>query len=106
MKEKAFSISDNKGFHTTLPNGLVVSTQFGGGNYCENYNDTIGSHTPKQSNNCEVAFYWAGGTGEWATKEVFKAARIKSPNDDVAGYINMKQWLRLLKAAQTLKRKI
>ena len=31
-----FSISDNKGFQISFPNGYKVSVQFGGGNYCSN----------------------------------------------------------------------
>lgn len=102
---KAFAICSNKGFHLTLPNGLVVSTQFGGGNYCDNRRNEICSTLTKgeASNNVEVAFFWYGADRNWATCEVFKAARIKSPNDDVAGYVTMKQWLRLLKAAQSLR---
>lgn len=106
---KSFSINQNKGFHLTLPNGLCVSTQFGGGNYCENRSSEINPQLTegKQSNNAEIAFYWTGEgeSNHWATQEVFKAARIKSPGDDVAGWIDIKTWLRLLKAAQTLKRK-
>ncbi len=100
-----FSINENKGFHLVLPNGLVVSTQFGRGNYCDNRREPEAYPLTKgqESNNVEVAFFWANRDRAWATQAVFKSARIKNPGDDVAGYINMKQWLRLLKAAQTLK---
>jgi hypothetical protein len=34
---KGFRGCFRKGFHITFPNGWTVSVQFGGGNYCENY---------------------------------------------------------------------
>jgi len=40
---KKFRITHNKGFHITFPNGLTLSTQFGGGNYCENHMGDISS---------------------------------------------------------------
>jgi len=36
-QEKAFEISDNKGFHMTFENGWTVSVQLGAGNYADNY---------------------------------------------------------------------
>ena len=38
-----FKITSHKGFHITFENGWTVSVQFGGGNYCENYDMPIGS---------------------------------------------------------------
>jgi hypothetical protein len=35
---KGFRSCENKGFHIRFPNGWIVSTQFGAGNYSENYN--------------------------------------------------------------------
>lgn len=40
--KKGFVITQGKGFHMTFPNGYTVSVQFGGGNYCDNYDDRIG----------------------------------------------------------------
>ena len=37
-----FKITEGKGFCITFENGYAVSVQFGGGNYCSNYNDPIG----------------------------------------------------------------
>ena len=34
---KSFRTCANKGFHIKLPNGWIVSTQFGAGNYGDNY---------------------------------------------------------------------
>lgn len=40
-KEPGFSITGGKGFHVSFENGWTVSVQFGGGNYCEHYDDDI-----------------------------------------------------------------
>lgn len=32
-----FKITGNRGFHIMFPNGIILSTQFGYGNYCDNY---------------------------------------------------------------------
>ncbi len=37
-----FRITGGKGFHVTFENGYTVSVQFGGGGYCENYDEPIG----------------------------------------------------------------
>lgn len=69
-KEKAFVIHKENGFVLNLPNGIRISTIFGWGNYCENYDhlppDYIkGNHSienirkqfnriPEGSNDCEI----------------------------------------------------
>ena len=104
-KTKSFSVNENKGFRLLLPNGMVVSTQFGGGNYCENSEHGFNLPTGEKSDTVEVAFLWDNRRKHnWCTAEVFKAAHIKNPGDNVAGWIRIDQWLRLLKAAQTLKK--
>lgn len=45
----AFRITDGKGFQITFENGYTVSVQFGGGNYCSNYNDPIGGENYRAS---------------------------------------------------------
>ena len=55
-----FRICDNKGFHVTFANGWTVSVQFGGGNYCDNYDFPIGKERDRrvmESSNAEVA-HW------------------------------------------------
>jgi len=51
-------ICDNKGFHIEFDNGYTVSVQFGGGNYCDNYDFPIGKERDgrgMKSSNAEVA---------------------------------------------------
>lgn len=40
MKKK-IRICQSKGFHITFENGWTVSVQFGIGNYCENYDNSV-----------------------------------------------------------------
>ena len=42
-----FRITDGKGFAMKFKNGWGVSVQFGGGNYCSNYDMAIGSEWEK-----------------------------------------------------------
>jgi len=77
-----FKVMGNHGFHVTFENGLTVSVQFGGGNYCANHNDfeLLGHELERQiveSFDAEIAIWERGG--QWITKE-FKG------NGDVLGW--------------------
>ncbi len=65
MKElKAFRITGGKGFHITFANNYTVSVQFGGGNYCDNYDEEIGPDSTageKGSNTAECAVWGPSG---------------------------------------------
>ena len=57
-----FKIRNDSGFHITFDNGWTVSVQFGGGNYCDNYNHDIMRRDPTPpSANAEVAAWVKGG---------------------------------------------
>lgn len=87
-----FGITDGKGFHIMLENGVTISTQFGYGNYCENRNKENESNSVI-CENAEVAVW--DKDGEWITKEIF--ARLgKTIDDDVKGYIDSKKWIKIL----------
>lgn len=91
---KSFRTCDNKGFHITFPNGVTLSTQFGYGNYCENYNfkegelDNVFAYQREHgmaSNDCEIMMCIDDGnpiTTEWSKNE-----------DTVQGRVSMDQWL-------------
>lgn len=105
-KTKSFRTCGNKGFQITLPNGITISTQFGGGNYSDNYSDKIEPNpTDKQANQVEFAAWDSNipaSSGNWVTRQLCK--RINIPcDDDVLGRINISQWLRLLDTARKLK---
>lgn len=88
-----FGICDNKGFHLTLPNGVTVSTQFGPGNYCDNYNDDIvgrDRQKPCESYTVECAAWYSilGYESVWITPD-----EQGNESGDVRGYLTMQQWL-------------
>ena len=84
-----FAITGGRGFHITFANGVTVSVQFGGGNYCNNYNVSVMAPT-SESNNAEVAVF-KKSYGGWLTLEFDPEA-----GDDVLGYQSPEDVLRLL----------
>jgi hypothetical protein len=103
MERKSFKITGSKGFHITFPNGVTLSTQFGWGNYCENYNNEEISifrslnneNMPDvESNDCEVAI-WVGksddGTHKWITNE----CEFCESEDSVEGHVKIDKWLNI-----------
>ena len=84
-----FRITGGKGFHVTFENGYTVSVQFGGGNYCDNYDMAIGTerNRSKESSTAECAVWAENGSliemPEWS-------------GDTVGGYMTPAQVLTLL----------
>ena len=96
----SFKITGGRGFHFTFPNGITVSVQFGGGNYCEHYDDDIlewaqskGKGTI-ESHDAEVAIWKKGG--EWITHEY-------NGDDQVIGYQSFEEVWKILKWAEAYK---
>ena len=94
-KTPGFGVNQNKGFHITFRNGVTVSVQFGGGNYCQNYDDAIVSNLPKgaESIDAEIAIW--DKNGKWLTKE-FRP----NINDDVIGRVLPDEVLKALNWAE------
>ena len=88
-----FRITSSKGFHIEFPNGVTVSVQFGGGNYCDNYDEIEIGREPSlhilESYTAEVAVWIRGG--HWITREFYP-----EDNDDVHGHADTEEVLRLL----------
>lgn len=91
---KTFKTCDNKGFQITFPNGVTLSTQFGWGNYCENYDkpNQFGDDVFKiqrengcESNNAEIAIFTS--SGRWITDE------WRDKGDNVIGHVYVDEWL-------------
>lgn len=98
-----FRITGHKGFHIEFKNGLVVSVQFGGGNYCENYDMVkIGSEKDQEikSADAEVAIFDKGKKGNWRTQEFIK----KATNKEVVGYITPDELVGVLLEVSKAKR--
>ncbi|MBE9541538.1 MAG: hypothetical protein IMF01_04400 [Proteobacteria bacterium] len=90
-----FAITYCKGFHITFPNGLTLSTQFGSGNYCDNHDIEIGVKTQKvKSQNVEIAIW--DKEGAWLTKQTYEEKFNKEIGDDVAGYVEIEEWLEIV----------
>lgn len=87
---KTFKNNRGRGFHITFPNGVMLSTQFGWGNYCENYNSDLTpteemKKTDWESDDAEIAIIAPEG---WITK------KFKDKGDDVLGHVQIKEWLK------------
>ena len=93
--KKTFTITEGKGFTIQFDNGIVLSTQFGSMNYCENRSMNISSEFPKfkESNNAEIAVW--NEKGDWVTKQMMKELG-KETNDDVEGWVKLSGWLKIL----------
>ena len=108
---KAFGRFDN-GFTLTFENGLVLSTRFGPGNYCDNHDAmNISSQMASESmgslfsDTVEVGVWdnaipdprsWVNGWQE----VVFDVA---DPYDDIRGYVTMPEWLKIVEWCRAWK---
>lgn len=83
-----FRITGGKGFHMTFENGNTISIQFGGGNYCENYNIVIGSERGRDISckDSEIAIW--DKDNNWITREVYEILFNEKNYDTVKGYVS------------------
>ena len=92
---KEIAICENKGFHITFGNGVTVSVQFGGGNYCANRMQI--THQPyikgQKSADAEVAIW--DKDGEWITQEYDPES-----TDVVMGYVDPDEIAKIIVWAQ------
>ena len=78
-----FKSTDRKGFHITFENGLTVSVQWGGGNYCENHDNMDFSRTKDmESKDAEVAVW---SNERWLNANNFLSVRVKNYPADKIG---------------------
>lgn len=98
---KKFKITSGKGFHLTFPNGYTLSTQFGWGNYGDNYDADLDEERNlmnlkrifPQSNRVETAFWGANGE---------LVAYPEADGNTVQGYQTMEDWLSTLDYVRNL----
>ena len=89
-----FKSTDRKGSHITFENGLTVSVQWGGGNYCENHDNMDFSRTKDmESKNAEVAV-WSNEC--WLNANNFLSDEDADWCDDVVGRLTPEQVVDLL----------
>lgn len=102
-----FSCNNGSGFHLELPNGVSVSTQFGPGNYGDNYNDDFREKQTKSWSSYEVesaAYIHAPGIEEaWWITEEYVDLKGKKAGDMVIGYRSMDEWLHFLDWCRNFK---
>ena len=115
MTDKAMRITDNKGFHMDLPNGVTVSVQWGPGNYCDPDVSNAGFNAPKEaidgddywgSNTAECAAYVTGTSLEWVAVPGFTGPIGHDDSDtfydDVCGYMTVQDVLDFINLASQL----
>lgn len=91
-----FAITAGKGFAVTFDNGVTVSVQFGGGNYCSRRDESIGAEREMDyvtSHDAEIAIVGPGVGRErpWLTK-AFDPSQV----DDVMGWVSPERVLEAL----------
>lgn len=96
-----FAINRGKGFFIKFPNGLTLSTQFGGGNYCDNHDESIAmsKNIPEhvECKNAEIAIidYSETEIKDLGTvrKQRLITDEVLGNGDEVKGYVDMCEWL-------------
>lgn len=95
-----FKITGNRGFHITFPNGITLSTQFGWGNYCNNYdkNELMGPNylIGKLDLMCEDAEVAIFCKETWLTEDMHREVFEFELGNNVMGHVNINQWLKIL----------
>ena len=115
MTDKAMRITEGKGFHLDLPNGVTVSVQFGPMNYCDQDVRNAGLNAPAEaaanreqwgSNLAECAAYITGSSLTWGAVPGFTGPHDENDDtfyDDVCGYMNVQQVLDFIGSARLCK---
>ncbi len=114
-----FRIIRGSGFHIKFNNNVIVSVQFGWGNYCNKYPDNKDMFTEdikfisnwkdplpmNGSPNAEVAIFYEDG--EWITAKYLKEVRKEKDGDNVIGFFEPDEIIKILKLSmkQITKRK-
>jgi hypothetical protein len=93
--EFMFKITSKKGFHIKLNNGITISTQFGGGNYCSNYDKDIMSNSYAESEDAEIAIWNNGGI--WITDKIMDiVVGGCSAEDSVWPNVDIDLWIKIV----------
>ena len=85
-----FKITAGKGFHLTFANGIMLSVQFGRGNYCKNRNISWEEEKSDKYLSCkdaEIAIW--DGEGSYLTQEANKDIYGEELHDDVKGWLSV-----------------
>ena len=114
MTDKAMRITEGKGFHMDLPNGVTVSVQFGPGNYADSDVRSKPYNAPQMaaanfdhwgSNLAECAAYLTGSNLSWVAVPGFTGPLHDQDDvfyDDVSGYMDVQAVLDFINLASQL----
>ena len=115
MRDKAMRITEGKGFHLDLPNGVTVSVQFGPGNYADQDVRMSAPSMPAKaaangefwgSNLAECAAYLTGSNLSWVAVPGFTGPigdeDVETFYDDVCGYMTIQEVLDFINLASQL----
>ena len=115
MRDKAMRITEGKGFHLDLPNGVTVSVQFGPGNYADQDVRSSAPSMPAKaaangefwgSNLAECAAYLTGSNLSWVAVPGFTGPigdeDVETFYDDVCGYMTVQEVLDFINLASQL----
>ena len=115
MRDKAMRITEGKGFHLDLPNGVTVSVQFGPMNYCDQDARNAGFDAPAEaaangeqwgSDLAECAAYLTGSNLSWVAVPGFTGPigdeDVETFYDDVSGYMTIQEVLEFINLASQL----
>ena len=94
-----FKSTWRKGFHMSFENGLMVSVQFGAGNYCENHMDMdFFSNKDWASSDAEVAIWHKDHIEpqDWISVNYFLTDAYGEGHGGVCGYLSPEQVAELL----------
>ena len=115
MTDKAMRITEGKGFHLDLPNGVTVSVQFGPGNYVDSDVRSKPYNAPQKaaanfehwgSDLAECAAYITGSSLTWVAVPGFTGPHDENDDtfyDYVCGYMNVQQVLDFIGSARLCK---
>ena len=96
-KTEFYAEKDHFGFWLTFPNGVVLSTIWGPATYSDNHDNTDFSVKGSGSTTVEVAIWYEGHYSNWITKKMIKDLFPNETFDNVMGYVDFDNWLRIVK---------
>lgn len=93
----------NNGFWITFPSGIILSTQFSYGNYCEGHEKFLeacqnNTYDKARMEGCKDAEIAIGTENEpcCLTAKACNEALGREVDDNVEGHVSLDEWLKLL----------
>ena len=97
-----FKVNGNKGFHLEFENGYTLSTQFGYGSYCDNYNKE-NSEFQTECKNSEIAIICPNGDF-LPLNDVFMELFQEEIEDVVCGQIEINKWINIMNYVNNIEK--